>query len=90
MVQSASGWERFTRDLGLRIQRERNARHQTQDEVAARAGISRVTYQRLEHGHGTQSTLANPNLSTLIAVSQVLGVTVADLLPPDPPDLTLN
>ena len=83
-------WMRYMRDLGLRVQRIRNAQRRTQDEVAARAGISRVTYQRLEHGRDHDGLLANPNLRTLVAVAEALSVEVADLLPGDPPDLTIR
>jgi transcriptional regulator with XRE-family HTH domain len=83
-------WQRYVRDLGLRVQRLRDQRMTTQDEVAARAGISRVTFQRLEHGQGPGGITANPNLYTLVAVAEVLGVAVSDLLPPEPPDVTVR
>jgi len=68
--------------LGQRLATLREARGLSQDEVALAAGISRNHYQLLENGLGVRKTRspANPRLSTLIALSEVLGTTVPDLL----------
>ncbi|WP_278264946.1 helix-turn-helix transcriptional regulator [Nocardia sp. AG03] len=68
--------------LGQRLATLREARGLSQEEVAHAAGISRQHYQLLEHGWGVRSTKApaNPRLSTLIALSKVLGTTVPDLV----------
>ncbi|WP_319945699.1 helix-turn-helix domain-containing protein [Nocardia macrotermitis] len=68
--------------LGQRLVTLREARGLTQEEVAHAAGISRNHYQLLENGWGVRKTKApaNPRLSTLIALSEVLGTTVPDLV----------
>ncbi|MFB7878021.1 MULTISPECIES: helix-turn-helix transcriptional regulator [unclassified Nocardia] len=68
--------------LGQRLAALREARGLSQEEVAHAAGISRQHYQLLERGWGVRSTQspANPRLSTLIALSKVLGTTVPDLV----------
>jgi hypothetical protein len=56
---------------------------------AKRGGIT-YTYQKFEKGASRPDTPMNPRLKTLIALSQVLGVSVADLLPDSLPDLTMG
>lgn len=54
----------------------------TQERVAEAAGISRNHYQLLEYGlsRRTDRKPANPRLSTLIALSEVLGTTIRELI----------
>ena len=68
--------------LGQRLAQLREAKGPTQEEVAHAAGISRQHYQLLESGLGVRRTKApaNPRLSTLIKLSEVLGTTVPDLV----------
>ncbi|MFF2087585.1 helix-turn-helix domain-containing protein [Nocardia sp. NPDC058176] len=68
--------------LGERLAALRAVRGLSQEEVAHAAGISRQHYQLLENGWGVRSTKApaNPRLSTLIALSEVLGTSVPDLV----------
>ncbi|MDT5093129.1 MAG: hypothetical protein QOH60_2492 [Mycobacterium sp.] len=68
--------------LGQRLIDLRQARGLTQEAVAEAAGISRNHYQLLEYGlvrRGTRKP-ANPRLSTLVALSEVLGTTVPELI----------
>ncbi|MDY0909515.1 helix-turn-helix domain-containing protein [Microbacterium sp. CFBP9034] len=81
-------WDSFAREIGTNIQRHRVARGFSQDRVAYEANLSRYTYQKLEKGESRPGTPANPRLMTLLAISQVLRVTLDDLLPPTVPDLT--
>ncbi|MCT2222991.1 helix-turn-helix transcriptional regulator [Microbacterium paraoxydans] len=55
--------------------------------MAYRAGLTRYTYQKYEKGESRPGSPANPTLRTMLALSQVLGVTVASLIPTDAPDL---
>ncbi|RWR16197.1 XRE family transcriptional regulator [Microbacterium enclense] len=85
---SSDSWESFSLHLGSRIQRERVARGLSQERVAYQAGLSRYTYQKLEKGESRPGMPANPTVKTLLAIAQVLDLTLAELLPRDVPDLT--
>lgn len=75
--------------LGRTLTELRQKQGLTQEAVAEAAGISRNHYQLLEYGLGKRDGRrpANPRLSTLVALSQVLGTTVPKLIntvfPPD-------
>jgi transcriptional regulator with XRE-family HTH domain len=86
--KSSDSWDAYARKLGESIHRQRIARGYSQDRVAYEAGLSRYTYQKLEKGESRPGTPSNPTMKTVIAISQVLNVTLQDLLPPTPPDLT--
>ena len=68
--------------LGRRLVELRHQRGLTQEVVAQSAGISRNHYQLLEYGLGVRGSRkpANPRLSTLVALSEVLGTTVPELI----------
>jgi DNA-binding XRE family transcriptional regulator len=68
--------------LGKRLSELRQERGLTQEAVAQAAGISRNHYQLLEYGLGQRGDRkpANPRLSTLVALSDVLGITVPNLI----------
>ncbi|TNU73631.1 helix-turn-helix transcriptional regulator [Miniimonas arenae] len=68
--------------LGHRLARLRTERGLTQEQVAAAAGINRNHYQLLESGLSdrAKNTPANPRLSTLVALSDVLRTTVPELV----------
>lgn len=55
-------------DLIARLAQARKAAHLTQAELAERAGLSRMTVQRLEGGN------LDPRLSTLQEIARVLGM----------------
>lgn len=81
-VSDSAVEKQLTAVLGRRLQQLREARGLTQEEVAHAAHISRNHYQLLENGWGVRKTRApaNPRLSTLVALSEVLGTTVPDLI----------
>lgn len=83
-------WDAYARAIGTNIQRQRVARGYSQDRVAYEANLSRYTYQKLEKGESRPGTPANPTVRTLLAVAQVLGVGLADILPRDAPDLSVR
>lgn len=60
--------------LGHRIQRLRSVLNLSQEGLARRAGISRLTLARLERGD------LSPRHETLMALSQALGIGLAELL----------
>ena len=70
------GWAPYAKELGLSMQR-----------VAYDSGMSRYTYQKFEKGESMPGTPANPSLRNVMAIAQVLGVTLDELLPPSWPDL---
>jgi transcriptional regulator with XRE-family HTH domain len=59
--------------VGARIADLRRKRNRSQEEVAARAAINRVTLARIETG-------ANVSLELLARIAHSLGVTVVDLV----------
>lgn len=80
-------WAKYAKELGVNLQRLRVERGLTQERVAYDAGLSRYQYQRMEWGKIGKDTPANPTLKTIMAVAQVLGVTLDELLPQPWPDL---
>ncbi|WP_094666986.1 helix-turn-helix domain-containing protein [Bifidobacterium myosotis] len=80
-------WSRYAQELGLNMQRLRIARDFSQEHVAYKAGLSRYTYQKFEKGESMPGTPANPSLRNIMAIAQVLGVTLDELLPEPWPDL---
>jgi transcriptional regulator with XRE-family HTH domain len=79
-------WDDYVRELGITLHRRRLELGLSQEELAYAAGITRSHYQQLEKGHSRPDRSANPSLRTLVALSRVLGVHAADLLPKDQPD----
>lgn len=65
--------------LGANLRRLRSAKHLTQTDLAAKAGLSRVAYRNIESG------AAEPRVNTLLKISDALGVRVQDLLVPTDP-----
>lgn len=68
--------------LGQQLGQLRAAIGLTQEQVANEAGINRNHYQLLEAGLSDRKkdTPANPRLSTLMALAEVYGTTVPDLM----------
>lgn len=85
---SLSSWDSYARELGLNLLRARQARGLSQEAVAHAAGIAGYTYQKFEKGESRPGTPMNPRLVTLLALAQVLGVSLDELLPARWPDLT--
>lgn len=81
-------WQNFAAELGHHIHRLRVARGLSQEAVAYRAGLSRLTYLRYEQGQAQSGAPSNPTLRTLLALSQVFEVPLQDLIPPTTPDVT--
>ncbi|TQK72185.1 helix-turn-helix protein [Nocardioides sp. SLBN-35] len=81
-------WQAYARELGLNLQRARMASGFSQERVAHLAGIAGFTYQKYEKGESRPGTPMNPQLLTLVSLSQVLDVPLAGLLPDFDPDLT--
>ncbi len=52
------------------------------------AGITGFTYQKYEKGESRPGQPLNPQLKTLVALSQVLDVPLTELLPSTLPDVT--
>ncbi len=80
-------WEDYARELGISLLRAREATGLSQERIAHAAGISAYTYQKYEKGESRPGTPMNPRLVTLLALCQVLDVSVSDLLPKNVPDL---
>ncbi|BCI82285.1 hypothetical protein MTY66_39100 [Mycolicibacterium sp. TY66] len=68
--------------LGRRLAGLREERGLTQEALAEASGISRNHYQLLESGINNRKTKrpANPRLSTLVALSDALGMSAAELV----------
>ena len=67
--------------LGRKARAIRLAQNRVQEEVAERTLIARNSLQIVERGLGS-----NPRLSTLVALADTLGVSVAELVSPSPRD----
>lgn len=80
-------WLAYARALGLNLQKARTALGLSQERVAHLAGIAGFTYQKYEKGESRPGTPMNPQLFTLVSLSQVLQVPLAELLPDFQPDL---
>lgn len=80
-------WSLYAQRLATALRRAREEAGLSQEQVAYRAGLTRYTYQKYEKGESRPGTPANPTLRTMLALSQVLDVTVASLIPADAPDL---
>jgi transcriptional regulator with XRE-family HTH domain len=83
----AGTWADFAVELGLNLQRLRVERGLSQEHLAYAAGLSRYTYQKFEKGESAPGTAANPSLRNVMALAQVLGVSLDALVPQRWPDL---
>ena len=64
----------------MRLKRLRQAAGISQQELASRAGLSVSLVAKLEHGKE-----ANPRLSTLYDLADILGAKLSELVPDDRP-----
>ncbi|KAA0960385.1 helix-turn-helix transcriptional regulator [Microbacterium sp. ANT_H45B] len=80
-------WSDFAQRLATSLRAARDRANLSQEDVAYRAGLTRYTYQKYEKGESRPGHPANPTLRTLLALAQVLGVGLIDLVPTDVPDL---
>lgn len=80
-------WAAYAQRLATALRRAREGAGLSQEQVAYRAGLTRYTYQKYEKGESRPGHPANPTLRSVLAISQVLGVVVEDLIPNDVPDL---
>ena len=78
-------WEQYGRDVGVRLQRARERRGLSQERTAHLAGIAGYTYQKLEKGESRPGTPLNPRLTTLVALCEVLELSLTELLPEPTP-----
>jgi transcriptional regulator with XRE-family HTH domain len=83
-------WAAYVQRLATSLRQARKQAGLSQEDVAYRAGLTRYTYQKYEKGESRPGRPANPTVRTLIAVAQVLSMPLADLIPPDPPDLRVR
>lgn len=80
-------WQEFVERLSVQLRRLRLEVGLSQEEVASRAGLSRFIYRQYESGESRRGTAANPALRSVLAIAQVLGVSIEELLPKPVPDL---
>ncbi|MEV8135257.1 MULTISPECIES: helix-turn-helix transcriptional regulator [Microbacterium] len=80
-------WSAYVQRLATALRRAREEAGLSQEDVAYRAGLTRYTYQKYEKGESRPATPANPTLRSILALSQVLDIPLADLVPDDAPDL---
>ena len=86
-IDADLNWAQYTREFEMNLRRIRAQRGFSQERVAYDAGMSRLQYQRLEGGGSSKDRPANPTAKTLIALAQVLDVSIDELLPTPWPDL---
>ncbi|WJM17154.1 helix-turn-helix domain-containing protein [Microbacterium arborescens] len=82
-----AAWGAYAQRLATALRRAREASGLSQEDVAYRAGLTRYTYQKYEKGESRPGSPANPTLRTILAISQVLGTSLSELLPDKAPDL---
>ncbi|BDZ39750.1 hypothetical protein GCM10025863_23640 [Microbacterium suwonense] len=80
-------WAAYAQRLATSLRRAREGAGLSQEQVAYRAGLTRYTYQKYEKGESRPGRPANPTLRTVLAISQVLGMSLDDLIPDAIPDL---
>lgn len=72
------------RQLGAALKRLRHANGLSQESLAYQAGITKNQLQLIEAGRSTgrkgEAGPSNPRMSTIVGLSHVLGVSVADLM----------
>lgn len=68
--------ERYMREIGERIKQARLAQDLSQDELAARADLSRSHISKIEHA------LYDPQLITLYRIAQALNLPMHELTTP--------
>jgi transcriptional regulator with XRE-family HTH domain len=83
-------WESFGREIGIRLQRARERKGLSQERTAHLAGIAAYTYQKFEKGESRPGAPLNPRLATLVALCQVLDLTLQDLIPESAPRARLD
>jgi transcriptional regulator with XRE-family HTH domain len=88
--RASDPWERYARDLGVRLHRLRVDRGLTQERLAVAADITAYTYRKIEKGESNPGTPANPRLKTLVALAEVLDVEVSELLPTFKPGVAIG
>ncbi len=74
-------WAAFMSELGDNFYRARTKLGLSQDRVAAAAGITKQTYQRLEQQGKKRGDPPNPTLLTLLSIAYVLRIELIDVLP---------
>jgi len=84
MSDASDAWAAFARELGVRMLRARAEKNMSQEQVAHAAGLATFTYRKLEKGESNPGTAANPRLSTLVALAEVLDVPLNELVPTPP------
>ena len=87
VVRPSASWARYALEFGHSLKRHRSARGLSQEQLAYAAGLSRYTYQKFERGESMPGSPANPSLRNVMALAQVLEVSLDDLLPKPWPDL---
>lgn len=73
-------YESFVTKLADRLFRLRKDAGYSQEKVASDAWIARLTYRKYERAESNIKTPMNPEISTLIAIANVYGISVLELL----------
>lgn len=88
--RTSDPWEVYARELGVKLLQAREASGLSQERLAHAAGISTFTYRKLEKGESNPGTPANPRLKTLVALAEVLGFDLTQLLPRKRPGIAVG
>lgn len=80
-------WASYAQQIGVRLHAARIDADLSQEQLAARAGITRSTYAQLEKGLTRPGVPANPTLFTIVSLCQVLGVSIHEIVPPEAPEV---
>ena len=80
-------WSAYSQRFATSLRSARERAGLSQEDVAYRSGLTRYTYQKYEKGESRPGSPANPTLRTMLAISQVLEISLAELIPNGAPDL---
>lgn len=73
----------MARSLGEQVRQRRRSAKMSQEELAYRAGITKNQVQLIEAGRQSGRDTgkpSNPRMSTLVGISEALGVAVSDIV----------
>lgn len=83
-------WSAYSQRFATSLRSARARAGLSQEDVAYRSGLTRYTYQKYEKGESRPGNPANPTLRTILALSQVLETSPAELIPDSAPDLRIR
>lgn len=82
-----AAWAGYASGIATALRQARSKAGLSQEQTAYRSGLTRYTYQKYEKGESRPGRPANPSIRSLLAICQVLDVSLESVLPASVPDL---